>query len=83
MKESEIQYFGTTSKMTERSWFVSKESHSKITVIQVYAPTINSNEAEDEFYEDVEDLLDLTPKNDVLFIMGNWNANVRRQDIPE
>ena len=70
--------------MTERSWFVSKESHSKITVIQVYAPAIDSNEAEnDNFYEDVEDLLSLTPKNDVLFIMGNWNANVGRQDTPE
>ena len=83
-KKSEIQYLGTTSKMTERSWFVSKESHSKITVIQLYAPTVDTNEAKvDQFYEDIEDLLDLTPKKDVLFIIGNWNAKVGRQDIPD
>ena len=46
-----------------------------ITVIQVYAPTSNSEEAEVEwFYEDLQDLLDLTPKKDVLFIIGDWNA---------
>jgi len=69
--------------MTERSWFVSKESHSKITVIQLYAPTIDTSEAKvDQFYEDIVDVLDLTPKNDVLFIIGNWNGKVGRQDIP-
>ena len=47
-----------------------------ITVIQVYAPTSNAEEAEVErFYEDLQDLLELKPKKDVLFIMGNWNAN--------
>ena len=46
-----------------------------ITVIQVYAPTSNAEEAEVEwFYEDLEDLLELTPKKDVLFIIGDWNA---------
>ena len=46
------------------------------TVIQVYAPTSNAEEAEAKwFYEDLQDLLELTPKKDVLFIMGNWNAN--------
>ena len=46
-----------------------------ITVIQVYAPCINAEEAEVEaFYEDLQDLLELTPKKDVLFIMGDWNA---------
>ena len=46
-----------------------------ITVIQVYAPTSNAEEAEVErFYEDLQDLLELTPQKDVLFIIGNWNA---------
>ena len=49
-----------------------------ITVIQVYALTSNAEEAEVEwFYEDLQDLLELTPKKDVLFIIGNWNAKVR------
>ena len=46
-----------------------------ITVIQVYAPTSNAEEAEvEQFYEDLHDLLELTPKIDVLFIIGDWNA---------
>ena len=46
-----------------------------ITLIQVYAPTSNAEEAEiEQFYEDLQDLLELTPKNDVLFIIGDWNA---------
>ena len=46
-----------------------------ITVIQVYAPTSNAEETEVErFYEDLPDLLELTPKKDVLFILGDWNA---------
>ena len=46
-----------------------------ITVIQVYAPTNNTEEAEVErFYEDLQDLLELTPQKDVLFIIGDWNA---------
>ena len=54
-----------------------------ITVIQVYAPTNNAEEAEIEwFYEDLQDLLELTPKIDVLFIIGDWNAKVGIQDIP-
>ena len=54
-----------------------------ITVIQVYAPTSNAEEAEVErFYEDLQDLLELTPKKDVLFIMGDWNAKVRSQETP-
>ena len=54
-----------------------------ITVIQVYAPTSNAEEAEVEwFYEDVQDLLELTPKQDVLFIIGDWNAKVGSQEIP-
>ena len=54
-----------------------------ITVIQVYAPTSNTEEAEVEcFYEDLQDLLELTPKKDVLFIIGDWNAKVGRQETP-
>ena len=53
-----------------------------ITVIQVYAPTCNAEEAEIEwFYEDLQDLLELTPKEDVLFIIGDWNAKVGSQVI--
>ena len=54
-----------------------------ITVIQVYAPTSNAEEAEVErFYEDLQDLSELTPKRDVLFIIGNWNAKVGSQETP-
>ena len=54
-----------------------------ITVIQVYAPTSNSEVSEGErLYEDLQDLLKLTPKKDVLFIMGDWNAKVGGQEIP-
>ena len=53
-----------------------------ITVIQVYAPTTNAKEAEVEwFYDDLQDLLELTPKKHVLFIIGDWNAKVRSQEI--
>ena len=52
-----------------------------ITVIQIYAPTSNAEEAEVErFYEDLQDLLELTPKKDVLFIIGDWNAKVGSQE---
>ena len=55
----------------------------KITVIQVYAPSTNAKKAEVEWsYEDVQDLLELTPKRYVLFIIGDWNAKVGRQEIP-
>ena len=52
-----------------------------ITVIQVYAPTSNAEEAE-QFYEDLQDLPELIPKIDVLFIIGDWNAKVGIQEIP-
>ena len=55
-----------------------------ILVIQAYAPTSNAEEAEVEwFYEDLRDLLELTPKKDVLFIIGNWNAKVESQEMPD
>ena len=54
-----------------------------ITVIQVYAPTSNAEEAEVErFYEDLQDRLEVTPKKDVLFIIGDWNAKVGSQETP-
>ena len=54
-----------------------------ITVIQVYAPTSNTEEAEVErFYEDLQDLLELTPPKDILFIIGDWNAKVGSQETP-
>ena len=54
-----------------------------ITVMQVYAPTSNAEEVEvEQFYEDLQDLLELTPKKDVLFIIGDWNAKVGSQEIP-
>ena len=54
-----------------------------IMVIQVYAPTSNAKEAEVErFCEDLQDLLELIPKNDVLFILGHWNAKVGSQETP-
>ena len=54
-----------------------------ITVIQVYAPTRNAEEAEvEQFFEDLQDLLELTPKKVVLFIIGDWNAKVGSQETP-
>ena len=54
-----------------------------ITVIQVYAPTSNAEEAEvEQFYEDLQDLLEVTPQKDVLFIIGDWNAKVGSQETP-
>ena len=54
-----------------------------ITVIQVYAPTSNTEEAQVErFYEDLQEPLELTPKKDVIFIIGDWNAKVGSQETP-
>ena len=54
-----------------------------ITVIQIYAPISNAEKAEiEQFYEDLQDLLELTPKKVVLFIIGDWNAKVGSQEIP-
>ena len=70
----------------KNDWIISVHFQGKsfnITVIQVYAPTTNAEEAEVElFYEDPQDLLELTPKEDVLFIIGDWNAKVGSQEIP-
>ena len=54
-----------------------------ITVIQVYSPIINAEEAEvEQLYEDLQDLLELTPQKDVLLIVGDWNAKIRSQETP-
>ena len=54
-----------------------------ITVIQFYATTSNAEETEvEQFYEDLQDILELTPKKDVLFIIGDWNAKVENQETP-
>ena len=54
-----------------------------ITVIQAYTPTSNAEEAEiEQFYEDLQDLLELTPQKDVLFIIGDWNAKVGSEETP-
>ena len=69
--------------MTEWSLFISKANYSIIQVIQVYALTSNAEEAEVErFYEDLQDLLELTPPKDVLFIIEDWNAKVGSQETP-
>ena len=77
-----MQYLDAVSKMTE--WSVRFQGKPfNITVIQIYAPTSNAEEAEVErFYEDLQDLLELTPKKDVPFITGDWNAKVGSQETP-
>ena len=73
-----MQYLDALSKTTD--WLISVRFHGKpfnIMVIQVYAPTSNTEEADVErFYEDLQDLLELTLKKDILFIIGDWNAEV-------
>ena len=73
------------SKTTESSLFISKANLSILgfTVIQAYDQMSNAEEAEVEwFYEDLQDLLELTPPKDVLFIIGDWNAKVGSQETP-
>ena len=68
--------------MTEWSLFISQGKPFNVTAIQVYALTSNAEEAEiEQSYEDLQDLLELTPKKDVLFIIGDWNVKVGSQDI--
>ena len=78
-----MQYLDAISKTTEWSLFISKAIHSISIIIQAYTPTSNTEEAEVErFYEDLQDLLELTPKKDVLFIIGDCNAKVVNQETP-
>ena len=78
-----MQYSDTVSKTTE--WSVRFQGKPfNITVIQVYALTSKAEEPEVEwYYEDLQDLLELTPQKYVLFIIGDWNAKVGSQKIPE
>ena len=77
-----MQYLDAVSKATEWS-FSFQGKPFNITVIQVYTPTSNAEEAEVEwFYEDLQDLLELTPKKDGFFIIGDWNAKVGNQETP-
>ena len=79
-----MQYLDAISKMTEQSLSVHFQGKPfNITVIQVYALTSKAEEAEVEwFYEDLQDILELTPKQDVLFIIGDWNTKARNQETP-
>ena len=74
-----MQFLDAISKMTKWSLFFQGKPFN-ITVIQVYAPTSNAEEAEVEWF--YEDLLELTPKRDVLFIIGDWNAKVESEELP-
>ena len=74
-----MQYLYAVSKTTE--WSLFPRQTFNITVIQIYAPTINAEEAEVEwFYNDVQDLLELTPKKDILFLIGDWDAKIESQE---
>ena len=79
-----MQYLDAISKTTERSLFVSIQGKPfNIMVIQVYAPTSNSEEAEvEQFYEALQDLLEIICQKDVLFIIEDWNAKVGSQETP-
>ena len=77
-----MQYLDTVSKTRVISVCFQGKPFN-IMVIQVYAPKSNTEEAEVEwFYEDLQDVLELTPQKDVLFIIGNWNAKVGSEEIP-
>ena len=77
-----MQYLGTILKTTMISVCFQGKPFN-ITIIQVYAPTTNAKEAEAEwFYEDLQDLLELIPKKDVLFIIEDWNVKIGSQEIP-
>ena len=78
-----MQYFGCNLKNDRMISLHFQGKPFNITIIQVYAPTSNAKEAEvEQFYEDLQNLLELTPQNDVLFIIGDWNAKVGSQEIP-
>ena len=71
------------SQKRQKDLCLSLRQTIQITVFQVYALTSNAEEAEVErFYEDLQDLLELTPPKDILFIIGDWNAKVRSQELP-
>ena len=77
-----MQYLGAISKMTMISVCFQGKPFN-ITGIQVYAPTTNAEEVEvEQFCEDLQDLLELTAKKDILFIIGDWNAKIGSQEVP-
>ena len=77
-----MQYLDAASKMTEWSLHFQVIPFN-ITVIQAYALTSNAEKVEIEwFYEDLQDLLELTPKKHILFIIGDWNAKIGSQELP-
>ena len=78
-----MQYVSAVSKNNKMISVYFQGKSFNIMVMQVYAPTRNAEEAEVEwFYEELQDLLELTPKKDVLFILGDWNAKVGSQETP-
>ena len=78
-----MQYLDAISKNDRMISVLFQGKPFNITVIQVYALTSNAEEAEFErFYEDLQNFLELIPKKDVLFIIGDWNAKVGSQEIP-
>ena len=78
-----MQYLAAVSKNDRMISVYFQGKQFNITVFQVYAPTSNGEEAEVEwFYEDIQDLLEVTPQKDVLFIIGDWNAKVGSQETP-
>ena len=82
-KESKMQSLGCSLKNNGMISVCFQGKPFNITVIQVYVPTSNAEEAEvEQFYEDLQDLLELTPKKDVLYILGDWNAKVGSQETP-
>jgi len=77
-----VQHLGAASKMTKMILVRFQGKPFNITIIQVYAPTTDTEEVEvEQFYEDLQHL-ELTPKKDVLFIIGDWNAKVGSQGLP-
>ena len=80
--ESEMQCLGSKSQKRQSDLCFQGKPFS-VTVIQVYALTSNTEEAEAErFYDDLQDLLELTPPKDIFFIIGDWNAKVGSQETP-
>ena len=78
-----MQYLGAVSKNEKMISVHFQGKPFNITVIQVYSPTTNAKEAEVEhFCEDIQDLLELTPNKNVLFIIGDWNRKVGSQETP-
>ena len=78
-----MQYLGAISKNDRMISICFQNKPFSIMVIQVYAPTRNAEEAEVErFYKDLQDLLELTPKKDVLFIIGDWKSKGESKETP-